>query len=79
MGKDRVEAQTDGGLFINVPDPLAQTTLGKSLVWTRSYYVLPLEVFCPFWFASSCPIWSSSYSTHLRQNARSAELGKTAS
>jgi hypothetical protein len=44
MGKERVEAQTDGGLFIDVPDPLAQTTFGKRIVWTRSYYVLPLEV-----------------------------------
>jgi hypothetical protein len=47
MGKERVEAQTDGGLFIDVLDPLAQTKLHKRLVWTRSYYVLPLEVASP--------------------------------
>ena len=44
MGDGRVEAQTDGGLFIDVPNPIAQTKLRERLVWTRSYYVLPLEV-----------------------------------
>jgi len=44
MGKERVEAQTDGGLFIDVPNPIAQTKVHERLVWTRSYYVLPLEV-----------------------------------
>jgi hypothetical protein len=50
MGKERLEAQTDGGLFIDVPDPLAQTKLAEHIVWTRSYYVLPLEVSLPSLF-----------------------------
>jgi hypothetical protein len=48
MGIEGVEAQTDGGLCIKVPDPLAQTTPNKSLTWPRSYYVLPLEVISRF-------------------------------
>jgi hypothetical protein len=68
MGKERVEAQTDGGLLIDVPDPLAQTKLGKSVVWTRSYYVLPLEVLFPLF--TCWPVFSRG--THRRQNARFA-------
>ena len=43
MGKDkaRVEAQTDGGLIIMVPDPIDNT---NPIVWPRSQYILPLEV-----------------------------------
>ena len=43
MGKTRVEAQTDGGLFIEVRNPNPDAT-DKRLVWPRNYYVLPLEV-----------------------------------
>jgi hypothetical protein len=76
MGNERVEAQTDGGLFIKVADPMAETKVGKRLVWTRSYYVLPLEV------TSHPPTFvipsALSGFAHHRPTARSAVQEKTA-
>lgn len=71
MGDARVEAQTDGGLFIDVPNPVAQTKLHESLVWTRSYYILPLEV-KPLssivdYFRAPSLFWDSA---HHRPNAK---------
>ena len=43
MGNTRVEAQTDGGLFIEVRNPNPDA-VDDRLVWPRHYYVLPLEV-----------------------------------
>jgi hypothetical protein len=80
MGDHRVEAQTDGALFIGVPDPLAQTTRKKNLVWPRSYYVLPLEVVSPPLFLFVCMRFFHRRRdpAHRRPNARFGKQGKTA-
>ena len=69
MGNERLEAQTDGGLYIDVPNPVAQTQLHERLVWTRSYYVLPLEVLPVFPIAS--PFLLSDPTHHYRPNVKS--------
>jgi len=48
MGNSRVEAQTDGGLFIEVRNPNPDA-FEKRLMWPRHYYVLPLEVATILW------------------------------
>jgi len=48
MDNSRVEAQTDGGLFIEVRNPNPDA-VEKCLVWSRHYYVLPLEVATILW------------------------------
>ena len=53
MGDTRVEAQTDGGLFIEVRNPHSDAADDR-LVWPRHYYVLPLEVNPQVWCAVLC-------------------------
>ena len=40
MNDKRVAARTDGSLLIEVHDPETE----GSMIWSRQYYVLPLEV-----------------------------------
>jgi len=94
MGNTRVEAQTDGGLFIEVRNPNPDAA-DKRLVWARHYYVLPLEVtpfpircclrenfLCsPFVFPPVCLCYASTFCPDLadhRPNAKDGSWEKTA-
>lgn len=68
MGKDkgRVEAQTDGGLIIQVPDPAAN---GDPIVWSRSQYVLPFEVLCCPFVDTSPSVPTNSYIVGETENS----------
>jgi len=64
MGNTRVEAQTDGGLFIEVRN-LNPDATDDRLVWPRHYYVLPLEVILNYVCSLVCLCYAFIFSPTL--------------